>query len=159
AINGGAIFPICTDPAVQANPHVSGNIAIWEDSRNGRVQIYGKNLITGVEFPVSEGGAGDQIWPQIDGNIVVWQDLNFNGTGSWDVWASDLSSGGPAFPVTANTGYDEQYVDISGNTVVWSQTGGDIFEGDIYGTVIPEPSAAGMSAAVAACLAAYVASL
>ena len=66
-------FPICTAPGNQSVPAISGNIVVWQDNRAVNPGIYGYNLETKTEFPISTE-RGDVSWlpPDIDGNIVVW---------------------------------------------------------------------------------------
>jgi beta propeller repeat protein len=72
-------FPICTDPAAQNNPAISGDIVVWQDGRNGTWDIYGYNIETQTEFPICTD-PGEQVYPAISGNIVVWQDWRNNTT-------------------------------------------------------------------------------
>ena len=37
-------FAICTDPADQLEPAISGDIVVWTDERNGNKDIYGARL-------------------------------------------------------------------------------------------------------------------
>ena len=135
----GVTFPITTHPAYQLFPAISGDHVVWQDWRNGRPRIYARNLLTNEEFPISADSLSqsfDQSEPAIDGSVVVWMDTR---NGSWDVWARDLR-GGPEYPVTSTLNQDEMWPDISGNVVVW-QTSVTSTRNDIYGTVIPEPTA------------------
>jgi len=120
------------------NPKISGDHVVWEDWRDGRRHVYGKNLVTGQEFAVSSGGAAEQIEPAIDGDLVVWMD---NRNGTWDVWGRRLS-GGNEFAITNTPDLNEAWPDVAGNLVVWEQNAGGM-ESSIYATFVPEPGAAG----------------
>jgi beta propeller repeat protein len=139
AVGGAAwaasAFPICTHPADQYGPDVSGNIVVWTDSRNdpgdrSNLDIYGYDLSTHTEFPIC-AAPGSQESPAISGNIVVWEDRrNSAATGS-DIYAYDVAAYAE-FPVCTAPD-DQKEPAISGNIVVWtdnrnrSTTGPDIY--------------------------------
>ncbi|MCK4733445.1 MAG: hypothetical protein KAT65_13415, partial [Methanophagales archaeon] len=109
-------FPICTDPAGQANPAISGDIVVWTDYRNGNADIYGYDLSTNTEFPICTDPAG-QANPAISGNIVVWRDdRNYYSTGL-DIYGYDLSTDAE-FPICTDGAW-QQHPAISGDIVVW----------------------------------------
>ena len=80
-------FAICTNPAEQDSPAISGDIVVWMDSRNGNLDIYGYNLSTGEEFAICTD-PGPQLMPAISGDIVVWADKR---KGNYDIYAAILS--------------------------------------------------------------------
>jgi beta propeller repeat protein len=76
------------------------------------------------------GDDNDQMCPAVFENIVVWQDFIVQeGSGDWDIWASDLSTSLKAgdsdrdqpvlFAVSNILDNDEQSPAIHGNIVVW----------------------------------------
>jgi beta propeller repeat protein len=68
---------ITSDPAGQFNARISGDLVVWEDSRNSTSHyfpmndVYGFDLKTGAEFPVATGD-DHQGWPRVDGGRVLW---------------------------------------------------------------------------------------
>jgi beta propeller repeat protein len=79
-------FPVCTDANEQRAPAVSGNIVVWQDTRNGNWDIYGYDISTQTEFQITDNAA-DQEYPDISGYTVVWED---NRNGQTDVYATIL---------------------------------------------------------------------
>ncbi|GAF88881.1 unnamed protein product, partial [marine sediment metagenome] len=127
-------FAICTDPANQTSPAVSGDIVVWRDERNdyteggfayNNIDIYGYNLSTQTEFPVCTA-PGNQITPAISGDIVVWTDARANSF-SRDIYGYNLSTA-TEFLICTNPDYQER-PSISGDIVVW----GDWRNAGVYG--------------------------
>jgi len=118
---GGAkafeVFPICTNPAEQVFPAVSGSTIIWSDNRNGKWEIYGFYLATQTEFSIPTdhsampGHTNDRAIA-IDGDIVVWMDDRPGGRG---IYGYDLSSG-REFLLSSG---DKHFPEIEGDVVVW----------------------------------------
>jgi beta propeller repeat protein len=106
-------FPICTDPANQGSPAISGDIVVWEDWRNGNGDIYGYDLSTQTEFPLCTDPA-DQRVPAISGDIVVWQD---DRNGNRDIYGYDLTTQ-TEFQIATDPA-NQEYPTISGDIVVW----------------------------------------
>ncbi|MBU7012960.1 MAG: hypothetical protein HXS46_19940, partial [Theionarchaea archaeon] len=77
-----------TSESDQKYPAIYDNIVVWQDSRNGNVDIYGYSLSTGEEFPITTN-RNPQHSPAIYENIIVWQD---NRNGNWDIYGYDLST-------------------------------------------------------------------
>ncbi len=111
-------FPIATGGAMAAHPAVSGDTVVWFDDRNGNWDIYGKDLTTGLEFPVSTA-SGDQ-WSElaIDGDYVVWEDRR--DAGGSDIYAHNLATG--AETVVADLDTDASAPAVSGSIVVWQDS-------------------------------------
>ena len=108
---------------------------MWEDYRNGLPgsgwDIYGYNLATGEEFPVTTY-SDDQFCPVICGDIVVWQDDRH---GNWDIYGYNLATQ-EEFQI-AGTPRIEVHPAIYKDVVVWVDKSGkenhfDIKD-DIYG--------------------------
>lgn len=110
-------FPARTvDPnpaADQLHPRVSGTKVVWQDQRNGRWDIYLKDLAAGASQLIPSASP-DRERPAIDGTIVVWQDYR---SGNWDIYGYDLASG-TEFPICTAPGDQTQPV-IAGNWVAW----------------------------------------
>ncbi len=58
-------------------PAISSNIVVWEDWRNYNADIYGYDLLTHQEFPITVT-SGNQEAPNISGQVVVWRDNRDN---------------------------------------------------------------------------------
>jgi len=83
-LDDDAAFQVSAVNSQQYTPAISGDIVVWSDNRNGQYDIYGKNLLTGLEFPIAVD-PGDKWCPAIDGNLVVWH--RFLG-GRLDIWGT-----------------------------------------------------------------------
>jgi beta propeller repeat protein len=106
--------PIDPNPAAdQLHPRISGSRVVWQDLRNGKWDIYTKNLTGGAATLIPSVSA-DRQHPAVDGNVVVWQDGR-NGNG--DIYGYDLSSS-TELVVSIASG-DQADPVISGNWVAW----------------------------------------
>ena len=116
-------------PAIGAN-----NIVVWEDKRDGKFNIYGKNLTTGQEFLVSSG-LSEKRKPVTNGKVVIWEDYR-NGTSDLYVYyiPSDLSTPGAECTIVSGPG-EQRKAAISGDTVVWQDDRSGRWE--IYSSKIP----------------------
>ena len=121
-------IPVCTDPARQINPRISGNFIVWQDSRDpsdypsAYGSVWGYALSTGTEFPIASTGDFDGL-PDIDGNLVVWYR-------NWTmIMGYDLATGTEF--VVADARNEQQRPSISGQTVVWQDRRNGNW--DIYG--------------------------
>jgi len=106
-------FAICTNPAWQAYPAIHGSVVMWMDGRNGRSDIYGKDLSTNQEFPICVY-LSSKYWPRMYGKIVVWGDWR---NGNSDIYGKDLSTG-REFPICISPGHQIDQV-IYDDIVVW----------------------------------------
>jgi len=130
---------VCADvsPSWQYAPAISGDIVVWQDSRNMKVSgwdIYGYDLATGEEFPVCTA-PGKQEAAAIDGKVVVWQDeRTLDATGS-DIYRRDLETG-EEYPVCTAPG-NQSRPGVDGRFVIWedwrnfSVTGPDVYAYDL----------------------------
>lgn len=66
------IRQLTTVASNKRRPRISGNRVVWEDDRNGNVDIYHYNLTNNQEQLLA-GGPGDQRFPAISGKRVVFQ--------------------------------------------------------------------------------------
>ena len=141
-------FPVCTAAGDQRFAAVSGDIVVWEDSRNGtdNLDIYGYDLATKTQFPICTA-AGSQGWPRISGDIVVWHDYR-SGADNPDIYGYDLATK-TEFPICTVAGREVEPA-ISGDTVVWAHSLSSMDYPDIYGydlatkTQFPICTAAGL---------------
>ena len=100
-------------------------MVVWQDPRNGSMDIYRKNISTGQEYEVCVSSSSKQN-AAISGNVVVWQD---NRNGDNDIYGKDISTG-EEFEICKFSG-DQINPAISGDIVVWEDHRGTI--PDIYG--------------------------
>lgn len=82
-------------PGRQQKPEISGDLIVWEDTRDGYTEVYVSNfdvylydLATGVETPLVRSPAWSSD-PQIDGNRVVWTERRNN---RWEVLLVELTA-------------------------------------------------------------------
>ncbi len=67
-------FTICSDPARQYDPAISGNIVVWADERNDGADIYGADITDRQnisEFQIIKT-PGTQLQPDIDGCLITY---------------------------------------------------------------------------------------
>lgn len=106
--------PVDPNPAAdQLHPRVAGTKVVWQDKRNGRWDIYLKDL-AGGSATLIPSVSPDRERPAVDGNIIVWQDGR---SGNWDIYGYDLTSG-TEFPICTDAG-DQTLPVISGDWVAW----------------------------------------
>lgn len=109
----------------QDMPHVSGDWAVWADTRDWATKnwdIYAKNLKTGVEIPV-DNGAGWQLFPEVSGTRVIYT------TAGGILKLFDLAK--PSVPATTiATGVDVEEYGISGMRIAYAG-GSDIYVHDL----------------------------
>ncbi len=99
--------------ADQMHARISGTKVVWQDMRNGRWDIYLKDLSGGASTLIPSVSS-DRERPAIDGNYIVWQDYR---NGNWDIYGYDLSSN-TEFPICTAPGDQTQPV-VAGNWVAW----------------------------------------
>ena len=80
-LNDIGIFPICTDPAPQSDPAISGNFVVWTDERNDEGDIYGADIsnIENIQEMKIAIASGAQRQPDIDSYLVVYTDGDLEG--------------------------------------------------------------------------------
>jgi len=80
-LSTGKTTPVTTHPARQDNPDVHGDWVVWEDYRHGtdpntigqgQIDLYGKNLKTGVEVRLTDLKTMPVQWPRVDSNRVFF---------------------------------------------------------------------------------------
>ena len=131
-------FTVCTNPAQQTAPRISGNWVVWQDQRSGDWAIWGSAIdpttdTVGLAGPISpEPKAGfDQTEPDVSGDYVVWVDNRY---GDQDIFAYDNAAGysWDVYPDTQRA--DQDQPSVSGHTVVWRDAGNAATTGtDILG--------------------------
>ena len=138
----GKAFTVCTDPAQQVAPRISGDWVVWQDDRNGNWDIYGA-MIDPTTDPITVGPATpicteahDQIQPDVSGDTVVWSDTRY---GDHVIFAYNRTAD-YTFGLSLSNGVQDQEQpavwtrpDGTG-TVVWRDTRNAATSGtDIYG--------------------------
>ncbi len=106
------------------NVQVDGDYVVWSDNRNGALDIFGYQISTGEEFPISTA-AGDQLFPRISGDYVVWEDHR---DGDADIYGFQISTKMEFAVSTAQK--NQRYPQIDGDYVVWQDLSGN--DADIY---------------------------
>lgn len=128
-------YPIADAGSDQLSPTIgANNIVVWEDKRDGKSNIYGKNLSTGQEFLVASGLSAKRK-PVTNGNVVIWED-DRSGTSDLYVYyiPSDLSTPGEECAIVSGPG-EQRKAAVSGDTVVWQDDRSGRWE--IYSSKIP----------------------
>ena len=77
-LNNIKVFTICSDPARQYDPAISGNIVVWTDERNDRGDIYGADISDTEnirELKIVKASRSQQ-QPDIDGSLIVYVEGN-----------------------------------------------------------------------------------
>ncbi|MDQ3927540.1 MAG: SBBP repeat-containing protein, partial [Chloroflexota bacterium] len=75
--------PISQAQNDQAAPRMEGGYVVWQDARNGNLDIFAYNVAISQTFPIYVG-PGDQRHPVVKGNLIAWED---NRNGDWDIYA------------------------------------------------------------------------
>jgi len=116
-INDIRIFSICTDPALQSDPSISGNFVVWTDERNDDGDIYGADIsdmenIHEMEIAIA---SGIQTQPDIDSYLVVYTDGDLEG-GQIRVSCITRQFGAVNVPLYSTYGTGPA---IDGGNIVW----------------------------------------
>jgi beta propeller repeat protein len=91
-VRTGAERQITTDPGGQFNAQISGNLIVWEDSRNSTSHyfpmndVYGFDLTSGTELAIATGD-DHQGWPRVDGHTVIWTE---RANDRWEIRAATV---------------------------------------------------------------------
>ncbi|HCO93722.1 MAG TPA: hypothetical protein DIU00_07200 [Phycisphaerales bacterium] len=75
-INVIKVFTICSNPARQYDPAISGSTVVWTDERNDRGDIYGADIsdIENIRELKIVTASRNQQQPDIDGSLIVYTD-------------------------------------------------------------------------------------
>ncbi len=73
-INDIKVFTICSNPAHQYDPAISGNLVVWTDERNDGGDIYGADIFDtqDIQELVIVRAPGSQLQPAVDGSLIVY---------------------------------------------------------------------------------------
>jgi beta propeller repeat protein len=119
-LSSAMVFPIVFSNGQNLMLDIDDSILVWGHYRNSNIgwAIYGKDLVSGQEFPVAVPPSSGTAIPKISGDFVVWQDWGnpIRGQDS-DLYGRYLSSG-TEFPICIANGNQDHH-NVNGNTVVW----------------------------------------
>jgi beta propeller repeat protein len=110
------------------DPAISGSLVVWQDSRDGNMEIYAKDVVTGEGRRVTASTDVDSR-PSVSGSIIAWQRCAAGGT--CDIWSYDWSTGATT-QVTNTPASNERNPNIDGTSIVYQTdrpgqiTGSDI---------------------------------
>ena len=70
------VFTICSNPARQYDPAISGNLVVWTDERNDDGDIYGADIsdTQNVREMAIIKASGSQLQPDVDGCLIAYVD-------------------------------------------------------------------------------------
>jgi beta propeller repeat protein len=87
---------LTTNPAGQFGARISGNLVVWEDTRNSTSpyfpsdDVYGYDLTSSTEFPIATG-ENNQARPSVSGQTVVWTE---RANDRWEIRTATVSGRG-----------------------------------------------------------------
>lgn len=102
-----------TNYGTASNPAIYGNTIVWQDSRNGNLDIYIQDLSNKKQIHTTN--PADQTDPAIYGNTVVWADARNGGS---DIYMQDLSTKKQTRITTSRVA---SVPDIYGNKIVYDK--------------------------------------
>ncbi len=121
-----APFVVCNQFGGQAGPEIAGAVAVWTDNRSGNLDVYGKDLGAGADFPVCVNTA-QQDNPSVTRRVLpsgkvhyvaVWVDKRNHPSGvAADIYGRDITARHNF--VVARNARIKWYPDIADNWVVW----------------------------------------
>ncbi len=78
---GGAPTLVAGEPAsAQTDPAISGNLIVWEDRRDGNLEIYARDLGGGPAIRLTETADAEELDPAVSGSRVVYSRRYADGT-------------------------------------------------------------------------------
>ena len=95
---------------------ISGDIIVWHDKRDGNMDIYYRNLTSGVENPIARSAA-DETCPSISGDRIIWAEQH--GTKGYTIHLYNLTSNEHDRIIDLPAMRRNQV--ISGDYIVWSE--------------------------------------
>ncbi|MFC1635665.1 right-handed parallel beta-helix repeat-containing protein [Planctomycetota bacterium] len=115
------VFTICSDPARQFDPAISGDFVVWTDERNDEGDIYGADISDpeNIREMVIVKAPGGQQQPAIDGALIVYIS---GGNSGGQIMASALTKQLGVMDIPLSTAPFGVGPAIDGDVVVW-QTG------------------------------------
>jgi len=80
------ISKISNNNLIQAQPHIYGDIVVWNDERNGNLDVYMYDISTEIETQITDSEL-NQFGPLIYKNKILWNDER---NGNLDVYMYDI---------------------------------------------------------------------
>lgn len=71
-IGGGSFVVAALPGSAQTHPAIHGSLVVWEDTRDGNLEIYARDLVTGVEKRLTSTTGEDEFEPAVQGTSVVY---------------------------------------------------------------------------------------
>jgi beta propeller repeat protein len=110
-------------PFNSVDPVVSGSLVVWEDSRDGNMEIYAKNLETGEERRITDAPGIDEK-PAVSGTTIVWQHVDMIDYNTNDYRYAVMTYGWSSGTTMAVSGTSPEWIaspDVWGSRIVWQQ--------------------------------------
>ncbi|MHC4498444.1 MAG: right-handed parallel beta-helix repeat-containing protein, partial [Planctomycetota bacterium] len=130
-LNDIKTFAICTDPARQYDPAISGNIVVWTDERNDGGDIYGADIsdLANIKVFGLVRADGTQEQPAIDGSLIVYVTDGFQGS---EIRVCCLTKRHGAIDIELSGNHYGMGPAIDGETIVWQ----DDYKGKAHGMTL-----------------------
>jgi beta propeller repeat protein/parallel beta-helix repeat protein len=106
-------YQITTNESYQSNPAIYEDRIVWQDDRNGNLNIYMYDISTSREIQITTNESNQYI-PDIDADNIVWNDLR---NGKRNVYMYNLSTSTES-RITTNTS-DQWLPAIYKDKIVW----------------------------------------
>jgi len=98
------------------DPAIGSRLVAWSDVRDGNVEVYARDRVTGEERRITDDSAHRDWRVAVSGNRIVWEKYN---AGSYDIYMYDWSSGTTS--QITSTPELEFRPDISGEWIVFER--------------------------------------
>ena len=116
-------------PFNAVDPSIDGNLVAWEDTRDGNMEIYARDMLTNEERRVTNFPEVDEK-PAVGNGVIVWQHCQIGGVCSvyaYD-WATSVTR-----QIQSNPGCNFWHVGTDGGRVVYdSNCGNAPDDSDLY---------------------------
>jgi beta propeller repeat protein len=117
-----------TGPGSQYFPHAEGDAVVWQDSRDGRREIYRYTISTGIE-EVLTPDEWEQAWPHLRHGIVAFSDYSYSQEsgepGRCDIAILELATGAYRRVTSESRKWQPRYVDAGWILYVEQIPGGE----------------------------------
>lgn len=131
----GTLRQLTTDPSIQIDPAISGDLVVFTDARNGNDDVYYVDLVTGAEVQVTSSPEPQRL-QDVSGDVIVYTDY----ASGPDIYGYDVTSA-TDFAVATSPLQDENPA-IDAGLVAFEQSDGfgarDVWTADLAaGTSAP----------------------